>query len=291
MCRVRIVLVLACVLAISGISKAQYKKHGTKIESGYVPLEGSDAAYKYFDVKTKLLNARLSDKSSFKVSTKFSGMDIEFEKDNEFTKDLENFYGVGFDFDYVMVMNSKWSFLGRLTPKMSSNFTDGIKGDDIYINAFAIFNYSRTKNSKLSFGVMYSSTLGTPAPLPYISYYKRFSEKWSMNVGFPVTGLSYDINEKSKLTGFFEFRGFNANISEKISDPTFIDNRLAEQVKYKDLFSGIEYVYNFNKISVKAKAGYTLSREFELRDKDKDAAYEFDMGNSFFFGFGIGFTL
>ncbi len=291
MYRGRIILVLICVLAISKVSNAQFKKQTTKIETGYVPLGGSDAAYKYFDVKTTVFKAKLNKKSQFKVSLKFSVTDIEYDKEQVFTNDLENFYRFNLDLDYMKIINSKWSFLGRLTPKLSSNFSDRVKGDDVFINALAIFNYSKTKNSNLSFGAMYSNTFGTPAPLPYISYYKRFSKKWSMNLGFPITGLNYDITSKSKLTGFVEFRGFSANISENISDPSFMNNRLAERIKYKDLFSGIEYVYNFKKVSIKAKAGYTLSREFELRNEDKDTAYEFDMENSFFFGVGVGFPL
>jgi hypothetical protein len=291
MWNIRIAIIFICSLLISSVSNAQFNKHTTKIETGYVPLGGSDAAYKYFDIKTTIFKVKLKEKGQFKLSAKFASTDLEFDQEHTFTKELENFYRFNLDFDYVKLINSNWSFLGRLTPKLSSNFSDGIKADDVYINALAIFNYSRSKNSILSFGAMYSNTFGTPAPLPYISYYKRFSDKWSMNLGFPVTGLTYGISPKSKLTGFFEFRGFSANISENISDPSFMKGRLAERIKYKDLFSGLEYVHNFNKITIKAKAGYTLSREFELRNKDRNTAYEFDMENSFFFGVGVAFSL
>ncbi len=91
---------------------------------------------------------------------------------------------------------------------------DGIRGDDFYINAFALWNYSKSQNTKFSFGLAYTNTLGFPAPIHVVNYWKKFNEQWEMNLGFPRTNVPRHLNQNSSMVGYFEFQGYNLLVGQ-----------------------------------------------------------------------------
>jgi len=138
---------------------------------------------------------------------------------------------------------------------------------------------------------MYANTFGSSLPLPYINYWKRFNEKWEMNIGFPRTGLTTTLSDRVKIHSFLELQGYSSNISKNIKNDKFIENRTAERMNYKDSSVGLEYEYRFNKWILKTKAGYTLKREFTLENGDDEIAYEFSVDKNLFVGLSFGLNL
>ena len=138
---------------------------------------------------------------------------------------------------------------------------------------------------------MYANTFGSSVPLPYLNYWKKFNDKWEMNIGFPRTGITHHLSERSKIHGFLELQGFSTNISEDIKSNQFIEKRTIQHMNYNDSSVGLEYEYRLKKWLLRTKAGYTLKREFTLENNKEDIAHEFKLNKNVYIGFGIGFNL
>ncbi len=254
---------------------------------------GSEASFQTIGLEASLLKKPIKQGKGgvISLSANYVTAYVDYKNDNDFFDDIENLQSMGLALSYYRRLKSpKWSFIGQLSPKLNSNFTDGIQGDDFYINAFALWNYSKSQNTTFSFGLAYSNTLGFPAPIPVVNYWKKFNEQWEMNLGFPRTNVTRHLNQNTSMVGYFEFQGYNGNISENINRSDLKKQRTAERISYRDIIIGVEYRYQVDKFQLKLNAGYTLDRQFELQNSDNDTAYKFDLENNINVGLGVGFN-
>ncbi|TKG93956.1 hypothetical protein EYV94_14460 [Puteibacter caeruleilacunae] len=283
---------ISILLLISSTAFAQNtnNRYDLEIESRYVTNNKSDAAFKATRIKQHLLAIPVKNKF-LNIGLDYSYVNIEFREENSINHDLRDFHKIGFSLSYQSQINDSWTMTTQLTPRINSNLTDGIKSEDLNINALLLFNHSKSRNSLLSLGVIYSNKLGHPAPFPIINYWKQFNSKWRMNLGLPRMSLSHCISNKSTITGFAEYQGFSSNIGNDINNQSFRQNRTAEKISYKDIITGLEYIYKTKQCKFSLSGGYTLNRTFELRNNNKDTAYKFDMSNNFYIGFNASFKL
>jgi len=264
------------------------------LDGHWVGDHNSDAAFQSGSIRVKVLSLPINQGKNgmLSVHATYDYIDMNFNHNQELFNDLEHFHSAGLMFGYMkQLKNPKWSFIGMVIPQLNSNFTNGISGDDFYLNVLALLNYSRQKNTRFSMGLAYTNTLGFPAPIPVVDYWKAWNDKWEMNLGFPRINLTRHFNHKNSLTAFADIKGYNGNISKDINNPVFKANRTAQRISYRDVSSGLEWQYKLEKFRFKINAGYTVSREFKLENTDNDTAYKFDMGNNFSIGLGIGFDL
>lgn len=269
-------------------------KYNIILDGNWVTNSTSDADFQSHGIKVKLLSNPLDSgrRGILGVSADYKYVEVNFKNKQEFMSELKHFHSIGVSVGYVkQIKKTKWSFVGIVNPLLSSNFTNGINGDDFQLNATALFNYSLQKNSRISVGLIYASTLGYPAPLPMVNYWKAWNEKWEMNCGFPRVNVTYHFNTKTSLSGFSELKGFNGNLSKNLVDPEFKRNRTAENVSYRDILAGMECQYKFKNVKITFNASYTINRSFELENSDKQVAYKFDMNNDFNVGVGMAFSL
>lgn len=217
---------------------------------------------------------------------------IDINKELQFPSKLDQFHSAGFMLAYSRRLKSpKWAFTGILIPQLNSNFSTSISGDDLYINAVALFNYSNTAKSRLSFGLTYSSTLGFPAPIPVISYWKAWNDKWEMNLGFPRMGITRRLSTKNSLALLADINGYNGHIGTPITDDRFQHGRIANRISYFNVVSGLEWQHNFKNCRLRLKTSYSVYRRFELQTNNYHKAYEFDMNQVFNIGMGFDFNL
>ncbi|APD06437.1 hypothetical protein UJ101_00906 [Flavobacteriaceae bacterium UJ101] len=278
---------------MSAVIFAQFgNQYDLNIRGRMVGDNNSDASFYTAGISKNIFKFPLKKgkKGVISIGIDYDYAHVNFKADNEVLEKIENLHNIGLNINYFRKLSAKWSLIGRLNPQLNSNFTDGIKGDDFYLNAFGILNYTRSKDSRLSFGLAYSNTLGYPAPIPVVSYWKRFNEKWEMGLGFPRTSVTRTLSLKSKLVGYAELQGYNGNISENIPNPNSQSNIEAERVSYRDIITGIEYRYQIKKFELRVNGGYTVNRNFELQDSNNETAYEFNMENNLNFGVGLGFN-
>lgn len=264
-----------------------------EFNSFYIPDNGSNASIHSTELELSILKKLIKkgQKGVVNIAFNYNYTHLDYKIKNALFEDLDNFHSVGFTSVFFRrLKNPKWSFVGILNPELNSNFSDGIKGDDFNINLIALFNYSKQQNTRLSFGLVYTNNYEMPAPIPVISYWKKFNETWEMNLGFPQTYLSHHFNKKSSLAAFVELQSYSGNISENINSPTFVSQRTAEQIIYKDIITGLQFRYKLKNFQLTLKGGYTINRSLKLEDSDFDIAYRFDMDNNFTAGVDISFN-
>ncbi|WP_459211816.1 DUF6268 family outer membrane beta-barrel protein [Aquimarina rhabdastrellae] len=282
-------LTLICLLLLSLTAMAQMDQYSLEFRGRYIGDNDSDASFQTFAVNKRLARIPIKKGASglIQIHANYSYAHVNFKEAFTFFEDIENLHNVGLAVNYIKrLKNPKWSFIARFNPQLNSNFTDGIKEDDLYLNAVVLWNYSKTANSRLTFGLAYTNTLGFPAPIPVINYWKKINEKWEFNLGVPRISLVHNLNTKSSITAYLELNGYNANISENY----IINGREAERVGYRDIISGLEYRYRIKNFVLLVNGGYTLDRNFELQNSSNDSIVEFNMDNSLNLGLGLGFN-
>lgn len=122
---------------------------------------------------------------------------IDFDPTREFPFDdseLNTLQVLDFNVGYIFKLNDDWRFIGILTPRLASNFVEGIVPEDFLLNATATLWKEKKdieKPFRLILGLTYNSTTGLPVPLPLINYHKRFHLKWSYTLGIPKMDFKY----------------------------------------------------------------------------------------------------
>lgn len=292
--RFSILVISFCLLSATVLAQMGGGRMDLEIRSRLVGNHNTDASVKTFGFNKSLFNILLKkgQKGVISTSLNYSYAHINYNLENSIydLSQIEDFHSLGFNISYFKMMNQKWNFIGMFNPQLSSNFAGSISSDDLFINIIAIFNYSSKRTNRLSFGLVYSNTMGIPFPIPIISYWKKLSDNWEMNLGFPRMNISHNLSQKSSISTYIEFDGYNLNISQSIINPylsTIHPN--ATQINYIDIISGIEYKYQIEKFLFKLNAGYTLAREFELQNSARETTLKFNMANNWNIGIGLGF--
>ncbi len=284
--------VLLCSITLS--VGAQFNQYSLELRGRLISDKDSDASFQSLSISKSIARIPIKKGAAglLQISGDYSYAHINFKNNFGMFDDLENLHNVGLVVNYIRPMSKKWTFIGRVNPQLNSTFTDGIKGDDFYINVAALWNYSKTPMSRLTFGLAYTNTLGFPAPIPIISYWKKFNEQWEISLGVPRTSGTYNFSKKSSLIGYIEINGYNANISENIpaSVSTTNGTQYAERIGYRDIITGLEYRYRVKKFMFRINSGYTLDRTFELQDGSNDNVFDFEMSNNLNIGFGLGYN-
>ena len=144
--------------------------------------------------------------------------------DFPFDKNLINdFQSLDFSFGFTKPIKNNWRLGIRIKPGFSTNLTaKSLSFEDVVISGDVIFIKHQEKSEKnkypyrLILGVSYSENRGIPFPLPFISYYKKFHDKWSFSLGIPKTNLQYHITDKQKIKIYAELDGFTANLQNGV---------------------------------------------------------------------------
>lgn len=211
---------------------------------------------------------------------------VPFDKE-----ELNGFQLIDLNIGYTYKMNEKWRFGARFSPGVSSNLrATNLDMEDLVFSGDIVFikdsknDPSVEKPSRLILGVSYSQNRGFPFPLPFISYYKRFSENFSYNLGVPKTNLQYHISDAHRLKLYAQLDGFTSNIQEG----TVINHERPERFNMSLILSGLQYEYHFqNRFEFYVKTAYVFYRRVELRDKRNREIFLIDDSNSFYLQTGL----
>lgn len=235
---------------------------------------------------------KLNEESYFFVGGEYNQFKAEFSRPFPFdTADLEKFYIIDMNLGYLTKWNENWRFVGILTPRLASNFTNGIISDDLFINATATL-WKEASNADKPFrivvGLTFNSTTGLPVPLPLVSYYKRFHRKWSYTLGTSKSNLKFHAKKHSlELAVFLD--GYFMNIQDDI---VLLDNQLGSRVSLSALISGIGYQYEItNQLKFYAIAGGSIVQWGQLRNDQRQNTFLLNNDSNQYFRTGIKFSL
>lgn len=198
--------------------------------------------------------------------------------------ELNVLHVIDLNLGYIFKLNSEWRAVGIVTPRLASNFTDGIVGRDFKLNlAATIWKEKKDveKPFRIVLGLSFNSTTGLPIPLPVVSYYKRFHQKWSYSVGIPKSSFRYHLTDKHLLQTALFLDGYFVNIQNDILVP---DNDLASSISLSALVGVLGYQYKINKnMSFYGQAGFTITQRGLLRDDKRNNVFVLtDVGNFYF---------
>ncbi len=205
---------------------------------------------------------------------------------------LERLHIIDVNLGYSFKWNDKWRFIGSVSPRLASNFIQGIDNNDFRINLSAVGLTERKdieKPYRLIAGLSFNSSTGLPFPLPVLNYYKRFHKNWSYTLGIPRLDIRhYSSNEKHVIQLATFLDGYFVNIQNDILLP---DNQVGTSISLSALVLGAGYQYKFTKeISIYGLVGYSLLQEGLIRDGSRNRAFVLnDEGNIYLrTGFKIG---
>lgn len=216
---------------------------------------------------------------------------IDFDPTREFPFDdseLNTLQVLDFNVGYIFKLNDDWRFIGILTPRLASNFVEGIVPEDFLLNATATLWKEKKdieKPFRLILGLTYNSTTGLPVPLPLINYHKRFHLKWSYTLGIPKMDFKYHMSEKHTFISALFLDGYFVNIQNDILLP---DSSIGSAISLSAVIAAVGYQYNINRItSFYAWGGYTLRRNGVLRDDDRNNVYVLNDNPGLYFKVGF----
>ena len=205
--------------------------------------------------------------------------------------DLSNFHVLDVNFAYAYQWNKDWRFIGVVTPRWASTFTNEIQKEDFNIN-YTAAGYKEIKDAdkpyRLVLGLSYSATSPIRIPLPFVYYEKRFRPNWAYTVGVPKTGIKLYTKKQHFFQAELFLDGYYVNIQ---NDILLANNNLATAISHTALLLTLGYQYKFTKdISTYLLGGHTLTQNGVLRNGDRKNIFTLNRGPGFYFrtGFRIG---
>nr|WP_299174519.1 DUF6268 family outer membrane beta-barrel protein [uncultured Allomuricauda sp.] len=218
------------------------------------------------------LPIKLNEKKDYLITgLEYNRFDIGYSREFPFDKrDLIRFHVVDLNIGYITKWNENWNLVTILTPRLASNFTDGIMTEDFFMNATATLwkeNAKADKPYRIVLGLSYNSTTGLPVPLPLVSYYRRFHPKWSFTLGIPRSNFKHHVTKNHTFEMALFLDGYFLNIQDNIALPM---NQLASKISLSALVGAVGYQYNISKrMALYAFFGRTFEQEGKLRNDER----------------------
>ena len=209
------------------------------------------------------------------LGSEYNMIDIQRNQGLPFDdSELNKLHVVDVNVGYIFKINPRWRFIGIITPRLASNFTNGIEGGDFLVNATATLWKERKdieKPFRLVLGLTYNSTTGLPVPLPLINYYKRFHLKWSYVLGIPKSNLRFHLSEKHSFISALFLDGYFVNVQNDILLP---DDTIGSSLSLSAVVGALGYQYNISRvISFYGWGGYTMRGSSILRDDKRKKVF------------------
>ena len=188
--------------------------------------------------------------------------------------EISRLHVVDMNIGYIFKINPQWRFIGIVTPRLASNFVNGIESGDWLVNVTATLWKERKdieKPFRLVLGLTYNSTTGLPVPLPLINYFKRFHVKWSYVLGIPKSDLRFHLSEKHSFISALFLDGYFVNVQNAIILP---DDTLGSSLSLSAVVGALGYQYNISRvISFYGWGGYTIRGSSILRDDNRKKVF------------------
>ncbi|AWX43458.1 hypothetical protein HME9304_00446 [Flagellimonas maritima] len=222
------------------------------------------------------LPIKLNEKKDYLITgLEYNKLDIGYSRDLPFDRsELNRFHVVDLNLGFITKWNDNWNLITILTPRLASNFIDGVMTEDFFMNATATLwkeNSKADKPFRIILGLSYNSTAGLPVPLPIISYYRRFHPNWSYTLGIPRSNFKYHITKKHTLETTLLLDGYFINLQNDIILPS---GQIGSRITLSALVGALGYQYNISKrMSLYALMGRSFEQDGKLRNNGRDDVF------------------
>ncbi|WP_299124035.1 DUF6268 family outer membrane beta-barrel protein [uncultured Winogradskyella sp.] len=287
-----------CIISIVSIFCAQFVQAQltdlARLEYSFIPKSNSEDQYTRLRLS---LNYPIETKENcyLIIGAEYNRVILNLEDNYPFDTSLvETINIIDFNVGYTFKTSEKWRLGFRFNPRIASTLTKRISGDDFFFNGGAFAINDRTKDESLKrpyrliLGLTYNATTGIPFPLPFISYYRKPSDKWSFSVGVPKSNIKRFFDEKNTVQAFVSLDGYFAHLQE----PSVVNGKQVDNISLSVIVGGAGYEYLFTKhLIAYAYTGYTFRLNNVLRDNNREVVFELDDLNAFYLRTGIKFKI
>lgn len=202
--------------------------------------------------------------------------------------ELKTLHVIDFNLGYIFKWNSDWRFVGFVSPRLASNFVDGVQSDDLRLNLSAAFWKEKPdadKPFRLVLGLSFNSATGMPFPLPLVNYYRRFHPKWAFVLGVPKSSFRHYFNDRHIVETAVFLDGYFVNIQNNIM---LADGSTGSTISLSAVVSAFEYQYKISKkLSFYGLAGYSFFQNGLLRDDKRNNVYVLNKEGNIYFRTGL----
>lgn len=202
--------------------------------------------------------------------------------------ELKTLHVIDLNLGYIVKWNENWRFVGIVTPRLASNFVDGLQKEDLKLNLTASLwkeNMTADKPFRLVVGLSYNSTTGLPFPLPLVNYFRRYHPNWAYVLGIPKSSFRYYFNNNHLLETALFLDGYFVNVQ---NDILLDDGNVGSSISLSTVVGALEYQYKITKrLSFYGIAGYAFYQNGLLRDDKRNNVYVLNKAGNIYFRTGL----
>ncbi len=286
--------IILCAFLVTS-AQAQMEKEDLALNYSYIGSgnaeDVNDISFRKFEAKGTLYRKVTKNRSLFFHAISYANININYSDVLNIATELEQFHSISYSVGASVPLKNDWRLTGVFSPSLASNFEGDVQFNDIQFLGIIFFGktINKSKNLYLNIGAMYSNTFGSPTPLPYLSLTWKPNQKFTYEIGFPNTGLTYKVNKKLSLASKLFIAGDNLRLGDNLvyqNNSTSIDN-----IRLTNFGWGLEANKKFGKhFKLKIAGGHTFSRKFEFNDGNK-MVEDFKLDNNYYGTIGLSISL
>lgn len=227
-----------------------------------------------------------NEKSEFKTSLSYSSTLFKDFDAFEFSEEDKRFNSVDYNLEYSYLLSENILMEFKINP--SANFESNFGSSDISIFGGINVTKKLTESSKLSIGVQRSKIFGKPEILPTLNFLKHFQNDVDLNLGFPISKVSYSKTEQNVFSIENNFNGYFYNMDANNE----INNIQTDRISFSQMSTAFQFDRKFDtNFTVSFKAGYDFNRKLKLTDSDDSVKYNYSISDGPNFKIGIKYQL
>ena len=195
------------------------------------------------------------------------------------------FHKLSYSFCVIHMFNEKWTFVGRISPTLASDFEDKLSGHDFILQGTASLTKRFSPNILGGVGLIYTTRLGKPRLYPSIQYQYRMG-KHDLNIFFPVfSNYSYQLDSQNKFRIGLRMAVNGANFNTS-SDNYSVSPEI-DRFNYVRANIGPFVSYRLGKmVLIEISGGISTFRKYEFEDVTNNHR-KFDSQNGGFINIGL----
>ncbi|MEM9022692.1 MAG: DUF6268 family outer membrane beta-barrel protein [Bacteroidota bacterium] len=235
---------------------------------------------------------KLNEKLLLLVSPQYELTTFGYEQDESFSGEFsaDELHKIQLGLSLTWKLSDKWQLTGFNNTNLSSDFRDGLSGDDLFLAPGVIFSKRVNEHLTMGLGAVASFVFGEQQIFPILSLrYLSPNEKFFTDITFPNLRLSYAVQEKLEVGLLMRIRGNEYNFRNLAiaGSPESTDF-----IRFSNILAGPELTFNMtNHLSLRFSAGININRTYEVYDTDRENIGDITPENSGFFSGGLVFRV
>lgn len=228
----------------------------------------------------------LKDKKTILINgIQYGAVQTTIYDNNLSTENEMTFQKISYSFTYIHRYNDKWTFIGRLSPTLASDFVDKLSGDDFILQGSAMVTKKYNEKVIGGAGLIYTMRFGKPLLFPAIQYQYK-SGRHALNAYLPIfVNYVYQTGREDKIGLGFRaaVNGANFNASSK----SFSSDTQMDRFNYARANIGPFVNYQLTKtLLVEASGGLSTMRMYQFEDL-AGSKYKYNSESGGYFNIGI----